>query len=193
MKHKGVKYPAIIATIIAGVLAIEGGYVNHPSDPGGETNYGITKKVAEANGYTGSMIDLPKEVASEIYIDQYVISPKFHLVLEVSEPVAAKLIDAGVNVGQNRAAKWYQQSLNSFSRGCKDYPCIVEDGFIGSATIKAHENLRHKRGSAISCKLLLRGINTLQGHHYMSLTHLSDFNVGWFQHRINNVSEEQCK
>ena len=37
------------------VLSHEGGYVNHPKDPGGETNWGITKRTALANGYTGAM------------------------------------------------------------------------------------------------------------------------------------------
>ncbi|HFC6667126.1 TPA: glycosyl hydrolase 108 family protein, partial [Neisseria meningitidis] len=29
------------------VLSHEGGYVNHPKDPGGETNWGITKRTAQ--------------------------------------------------------------------------------------------------------------------------------------------------
>ena len=58
---KNAKYPAIVGAIIAGILVVEGGYVNHPSDPGGETNYGITKSTAVRHGYTGSMVDLPKE------------------------------------------------------------------------------------------------------------------------------------
>lgn len=190
---KNVKYPALIATFIAGVIAIEGGYVNHPKDPGGETNYGITKQTAQSHGYTGSMKELPYGVAFDIYAESYVGKPKYDLVLKISEPVAEKLIDAGVNVGTARASKWYQQSLNSFSRGCKDYPCIVVDGHIGQKTLDAHNNLVKKRGSVISCKLLLRGINTLQGNHYMSLVSLSDFTVGWFQNRINNVSEDSCK
>ena len=37
------------------VLSHEGGYANHPKDPGGETNWGVTKRTAQANGYTGSM------------------------------------------------------------------------------------------------------------------------------------------
>ena len=46
---KNAKYPAIVGAIIAGILVVEGGYVNHPSDPGGETNYGITKRTSLAN------------------------------------------------------------------------------------------------------------------------------------------------
>lgn len=189
---KNAKYPALVGAILAGLLIVEGGYVNHPADPGGETNYGITKKVAAEHGYTGPMEHLPKEVAMDIYATTYISKPKFDMVLEISEPVGVKLIDAGVNTGYARATKWYQQSLNNFSRGCTDYPCIRVDGSIGSETLNAHRNLINKRGEVDTCKLLLRGINTFQGEHYMNLTSLSAFNVGWFLHRINNVKEDSC-
>ena len=49
------------------VLRSEGGYVNHPLDPGGETNYGITKRTARAHGYRGSMRTIPMSVVEAIY------------------------------------------------------------------------------------------------------------------------------
>ncbi len=49
------------------VLSHEGGYVNHPQDPGGETNWGITKRTAQANGYNGSMRAMTREQAISIY------------------------------------------------------------------------------------------------------------------------------
>ena len=190
---KNAKYPAIVGAIIAGILVVEGGYVNHPSDPGGETNYGITKSTAVSHGYTGSMVDLPKETAIDIYAESYVYKPNFIDVVNLSEPVGTKLVDMGVNVGTRRSARWYQQTLNNFSRGCKDYPCITVDGNIGSNSLTAHKNLINKRGKVLSCKLLLRGLNTYQGAHYMSLTSLSSFNVGWFSNRINNIDERTCE
>ncbi|BCT11376.1 hypothetical protein NMNIID777_14140 [Neisseria meningitidis] len=45
------------------VLSHEGGYANHPKDPGGETNWGITKRTAQANGYNGSMRAMTREQA----------------------------------------------------------------------------------------------------------------------------------
>ena len=53
------------------VLQHEGGYVNHPSDPGGETNYGITKSVARQYGFKGSMKVIPMDIVEKIYKDQY--------------------------------------------------------------------------------------------------------------------------
>ncbi|UNM96725.1 hypothetical protein MMG00_02400 [Ignatzschineria rhizosphaerae] len=49
------------------VIKIEGGYVNDPDDPGGETNYGITKRLANQYGYTKPMTDMTKNEAKEIY------------------------------------------------------------------------------------------------------------------------------
>ena len=40
------------------ILHHEGGYVNHPKDPGGETNLGVTKRVYLENGGTKYMKDL---------------------------------------------------------------------------------------------------------------------------------------
>ena len=43
------------------ILHHEGGYVNHPKDPGGETNLGVTKRVYEEHGGTKDMKDLEFE------------------------------------------------------------------------------------------------------------------------------------
>ena len=53
--------------LIDPLLDREGGYVNHPSDRGGPTAYGITQAVARANGYYGPMRALPREEAVAIY------------------------------------------------------------------------------------------------------------------------------
>ena len=49
----------------------EGGYVNNPKDPGGETNWGITIKTARENGYIGSMRYMKRDQAKEIYRKAY--------------------------------------------------------------------------------------------------------------------------
>ena len=54
----------------------EGGYVNHPNDPGGETMYGVTKRVANAHGYWGDMRKLPKSLAKQITEQSYYNSRK---------------------------------------------------------------------------------------------------------------------
>ena len=49
------------------ILHHEGGYVNHPQDPGGETNLGVTKRVYEDFGGTKSMKELTVEDVTPIY------------------------------------------------------------------------------------------------------------------------------
>ncbi len=44
--------------IFNAILGKEGGYVNHPDDKGGPTNWGITQATARAHGYVGDMRDL---------------------------------------------------------------------------------------------------------------------------------------
>ena len=46
--------------LIDAVIDREGRYVNHPADRGGPTCWGITQAVARAEGYAGSMRDLPR-------------------------------------------------------------------------------------------------------------------------------------
>lgn len=181
-----------ILAIIGSVIAVEGGYVNNPLDPGGETNFGITKQTAERNNYFDELINIPEDVVYSIYIDDYVIKPKFDKVLSLSPAVGEKLIDAGVNVGIRRSSLWFQKSINTVSRGCTDYPCIVEDGFIGSATLEAYRALQAKRGNKIACNITLKLIDGQQTNHYMSLKHLNTFTVGWITNRIGNISYSKC-
>lgn len=50
--------------IIEGILGKEDGYVDHPSDKGGPTRWGITQTTARAHGYTGDMRNLPSNKAN---------------------------------------------------------------------------------------------------------------------------------
>ncbi|MCD9731087.1 hypothetical protein LVT16_28205, partial [Klebsiella pneumoniae] len=50
---------------IEGILGKEGGYIDHPSDKGGPTRWGITQTTARAHGYTGDMRNLPRETAKQ--------------------------------------------------------------------------------------------------------------------------------
>ena len=177
--------------IIDGVIAVEGGYVDHPSDPGGATNYGITQAVARANGYQGHMRDLPRSTAFQIYWTRYVVGPNFDDVAEIDAQVAEELIDTGVNVGQSRAAKWFQEALNAFNSRGRSYPNIAEDGAIGPATLNAFRAFKRQRGAA-GTRAMLGALDALQGGHYLRLadndSKFEDFAFGWFVHRIRNVA-----
>ena len=53
------------------MLRHEGGYVNLPKDPGGETNMGVTKRVYEEHGGTKDMKELTHEDVNPIYKKGY--------------------------------------------------------------------------------------------------------------------------
>lgn len=183
---KSLGVAGVIATIVLSVFTMEGGFVDHPNDPGGATMYGITEKVARANGYEGAMKDLPKELASEIYTREYVQSPGFDKIIAVIPAVGHKLVDSGVNLGTVKQAKSLQKAINALNGG--KTPDIKEDGVIGTSTVNALQQLQKRLGTHKTCVLLIRLLDAQQAVHYMELKRLRMFTVGWIDHRIGNVS-----
>lgn len=184
------------ALILAAVFSVEGGYVNDPRDPGGETNHGVTKNVARANGYQGPLRDLTKAQAGDIYTKQYIEKPGFVPVIEASPAVGHELVDSGVNAGPGRAARWFQESLNHLNNGGRDYADIAEDGQVGPGTVAAFRSLKAKRGAELSCVLVLRLLDAKQAGHYMRLAAKDNkfeaFMVGWTRTRVENVNRADC-
>lgn len=189
----------VIAAIIAAVFAVEGGYVNDPKDPGGETNHGVTIQVAQKHkqeleamyNWDGSMKNLTQEMASSIYYSDYILKPGFVKFADVSPAVTEKLVDAGVNTGPARPSRWLQESLNAFSRNGKDYPKIQVDGKVGSGTLSAYKSLQNKRGKVEACKLILKSLDGKQLNYYLSLN-MPEYTTGWIANRIGNVPLERC-
>lgn len=186
-------FSGAVVTIIAAVFALEGGYVNDRNDPGGATNHGVTEAVARSHGYTGPMQLLPKEFASEIYFNDYIVKPGFLPIADIQPAVAEELVDSGVNVGPARPSRWFQQSLNSLNRGGKDYPQINVDGRIGPASISAYQSLERVRGKVLACELMIKMLDAHQAQHYINLSHMPTFTPGWIAHRIGNVPLSKCK
>lgn len=184
---------AVAAAIIASVVAIEGGYVNNPKDPGGATNHGVTEAVARKHGYTGHMRDLPKQTAEDIYRQTYITKPGYEPFLELSPAVANEVIDSGANTGPHRSSRWLQVSLNALNRGGTDYPDLVVDGKVGPATVRAYESLAKKRGPVKACELVIKLLDAQQAQHYLTLTNLETFMPGWVDHRLQNVPLSRCR
>ena len=105
------------------LIGHEGGYVDHPSDPGGATRYGVTERVARSHGYTGSMRDFPLDLAKQIYRTTY-----WNAVRADECPPALRfdLFDAAVNSGPAQAVKWLQRAVG-----------VADDGKIGPKTLLA--------------------------------------------------------
>lgn len=139
------------------VLQHEGGYVNHPSDPGGETNYGITKSVARQCGYKGSMKDIPMDIVEKIYKNQY-----WDAMSCDSFPfsVGFQLFDAAVNHGLLNARKLLQRAV-----GVKD------DGIVGSLTLAA---VRKQPQFA-----LISLFNSKRIEFYTKISTFNAFGKGW--------------
>lgn len=172
---------------IDALLSREGGYVNHPADRGGPTNWGITEQVARAFGYQGSMQDLPRSVAKSIYVQRYWKQPRFDAINDLSPAVAEELLDTGVNMGPGVAAKFLQRALNVLNQEAKSFPDVSVDGAIGALTIAAlrsYLSLRGKDGHVV----LLRALNSQQGVRYIELAEARPsqeaFVHGWFLHRV---------
>lgn len=186
---------ALIVSVIGGVVAIEGGYVNDPNDRGGATNHGVTEQVARDNGYTGPMQSLPQGMAVDIYKRQYIDKPGFDRVLQLSPAVGTKLVDAGVNAGPGRVSRWFQQSLVDLSRDGRDYARPEVDGAIGGNTLAAYRALEAKRGKVKACELTLKLLDGYQTAHYTVLAKnpsQATFLVGWLDHRVGNVPTARC-
>lgn len=172
-------------TVINEILRVEGGFVDDPSDSGGATNFGITEPVARAAGYTGSMRDFPKKMAFEIYSKRYWDSVCGDQIAELSERVAAEIVDTGVNMGTGRAAKFLQTSLNVLNDRARLYSDISVDGAIGPGTIGALRAYLENREEEV----LLKALNCLQGAFYIELAQKRNkdekFIYGWLKNRVS--------
>lgn len=186
----------MMSILIAGVIAVEGGYVNDKNDPGGETNLGVTKNVARANGYTGDMKKLTKLTASAIYQNQYILKPGYGPIVESNFYTAEEMVDTGVNAGPGRASLWFQESLNHLNRQQKDYRDVAEDGDVGPASIAAFDALQRKRGKKLACELMVKLMDAKQANHYMRLagknSKFETFMPGWIRTRLWNVDIKKC-
>jgi lysozyme family protein len=109
------------------MLASEGGYANHPSDPGGRTNLGVTQKVWEEwvgrESNEKEMRSLTKEMVEPLYKRKFWDACRCD---DLPSGIDYLVFDMAVNAGVGRAAKLLQHCVN-----------VTVDGAIGSITIAA--------------------------------------------------------
>jgi lysozyme family protein len=165
----------------------EGGYANHPNDPGGETMWGITARVARAHGYTGPMRELPKSTARAIAKRAYWDALRLDDVAALSPAIARELFDTNFNMGPRPAVRFLQRSLNGLSMRGERYPLLEVDGQLGPATLAALRAFLRWRGPAGET-VLLRLLNALQAADYLRQAveqpGKADFLFGWVLHRV---------
>lgn len=170
--------------IINEIIRVEGGYVDDPDDSGGETNFGITVAAAREYGYTGSMRDMPREVAFDIYSIKYWDSIRGDEISLLAERVAEEVVDTSVNMGPGRAGKFLQRALNALNNREQLYRDLKVDGNIGMATLSALSQYLDTRDEETLVKML----NCLQGAFYVVLAERREkderFIYGWFKNRV---------
>ena len=110
-------------TAFTQLLGHEGGYSNHPSDPGGETMWGVTVAVARQNGYNGPMRDMPVDVAKAIYRKRFWQAARCD---ELPPAVRYPVFDAAVNSGVLQAIRWLQRAAR-----------VEADGVLGQQSMQA--------------------------------------------------------
>jgi lysozyme family protein len=146
--------------IIKVVLKHEGGYVNDPVDPGGETNFGIAKR----SHPDVDIKNLTEEGAIEIYYQDYWMKNR---VPQVPDELKHIYFDMCVNQGKGRAVKILQQAANAKGANLK------VDGGLGPKTISALNGVELDRVRAYRIK------------YYADLVtrkpDLEKFYFGWFR------------
>lgn len=117
-------YSDLFTQAIKITLAYEGGYSNDPNDPGGETNFGLTK-----HSYPDVDIkNLTVDGAMAIYYRDWWTPHPFEQM--TSGDLACKVFDTSVNLGMSRGIKFLQRCL-----AANGHPEIVDDGDFGPHTL----------------------------------------------------------
>ena len=154
---------------LALVLRWEGGFSDHPHDPGGATNLGITRRtLSEWRGRPASVEEvraLALEDVRPIYRSRYWDACRCD---ELPDGVDLMVFDSSVNQGPNRAKRLLQRSLG-----------VAEDGILGPISMAAAQ--RAKADGLIDEMMARRAV------HYASLQ--SRFHLGWFR-RLVDVHRE---
>ena len=152
------------------ILHHEGGYVNHPKDPGGETNLGVTKRVYEEFGGTKDMKDLTVEDVAPIYKKSYWDRVKGD---ELPAGLDLCVFDFGVNAGTGRAAKYLQNLVGA-----------TADGAIGPATLRTVNAYVQVEGLGAT----IDAYQSARQGYYEKLSTFETFGKGWTRRVIETTS-----
>lgn len=147
------------------LLGHEGGYSNHSADPGSETMWGVTRKVALQEGYTGDMHVLPREFAKDVYRRKYWNAIQAD---QLPEALRYTVFDAAVNSGTKRAVEWLQRALG-----------VDDDGVIGKDTLAALKGVDGLKAAVL--------FNAERLQFMTDLPTWGSFGRGWARRIVSNL------
>lgn len=145
------------------VLKHEGGFVNHPKDPGGMTNLGVTKRVWEE--WVGKKVDektmrsLTPELVAPMYRKNYWDAVKGD---ELPEGLDYLMFDFAVNSGPVRAIRTMQKAMG-----------LTTDGIIGPKTLGVLKDSNREE--------LVARFSDEKEAFYRALPTFSTFGKGWLR------------
>jgi lysozyme family protein len=149
------------------MLASEGGYVNHPSDPGGRTNLGVTQATWEnwigRQSDESEMRSLTSDKVEPMYRKKYWDAVRGD---ELPMGLDYLMFDFAVNAGAGRAIKTLQTAVG-----------VTPDGGFGPMTMAAVQ--------AVDPVELIERFSQAKEDFYRSLTTFSTFGKGW----LNRVAD----
>jgi lysozyme family protein len=153
------------SSVIEMVLHHEGGYVNHPSDPGGETKYGISKRAYPEI----DIVSLTEEDAGEIYFKDYWSKIKGD---DLPPAVACVVMDYSVNSGISRASKALQRACGN----------EAGDGIIGPHTLASVWTTVKEKGE----EYVVNEVTRIRQEFIRGLSIYETFGKGW-ERRIDET------
>lgn len=157
------------------ILKHEGGYVNHPRDPGGMTNLGVTKTTWERwtgkNATEADMRALTPEKVAPVYRKNY--WDLLHCD-DLDPALALCVFDFGVNAGPSRAARYLQQMVGS-----------PADGVMGPATVAKAQAFVSAHGP----REAVQRYSEARRGYYRQLSTFPTFGKGW----LRRVSETEAE
>ncbi len=145
------------------LIGHEGGYVNDPRDPGGETKFGISKRSYPHLNIAALTLEQAKEIYRLDYWDRARCS-------ELPPDVAFQLFDTAINSGIGQAVRFLQRAAG-----------VADDGQVGPLTMRAVRALDEEALAA-----------RFNGHRLDFMTRLSTWDVfgkGWARRVAKNLME----
>ena len=149
--------------IWANVLRSEGGYANNPADPGGETNFGISKRSYPHENIRGMTADRAQEIFKSDFFD----AVGGETLMKINPGLAAHVSDMAFNAGPKTAIKLMYDAVG-MKRESQITPELVDKLSNSEDLVKDYSVARLK--------------------YYSGLANAPTFIKGW-TNRVNNLNK----